>query len=55
MVLYKNNDLKLQNKLHGLVHYKKGVTCISNGHVFFHSVVLHDSIIHLFLNSADMY
>jgi len=30
--LYANIDLKLRNKLHGPMHYKIGVTCVSNGH-----------------------
>jgi len=33
-VLYTNIDLKLQNKLHGPMYYKLGVTCVYNGHVF---------------------
>jgi len=35
IVLYKNIDLKLQNKLHGPMHYKIGVTCVYIGHRFY--------------------
>jgi len=34
MLLYTNIDLKLWNKSHGPMHYKIGVTCVYNGHVF---------------------
>ena len=34
-LLYTDIDLKLRNKSHGTVHYKIGVTCIYNGHVFY--------------------
>jgi len=34
-LLYTNIDLKLQNKLHGPMHYKIGVTCVYNGYVFY--------------------
>ena len=34
-ILYTNIDLKLQNKSHGPMHYKTGVTCVYNGHVFY--------------------
>ena len=30
-----NIDLKLRNKSHGPMHYKIGVTCVYNGHVFY--------------------
>jgi len=33
--LYTNIDLKLQNKSHGPMHYKIGVTCVYIGHVFY--------------------
>ena len=35
VVLYTNIDLKLRNKSHGPMHYKIGVTCVYNGHVFY--------------------
>jgi len=31
-VLYTNIDLKLLNKLHGPMHYKKGFRSVYNGH-----------------------
>jgi len=31
-VLYENIDQKLQNKLHGPIHYTIGGTCVFNGH-----------------------
>jgi len=34
-VLYENIEQILPNKLHGPVHYKIGVTCVYNGHVFY--------------------
>ena len=34
-VLYENIDQKLQNKLHGPLYYKIGVTCVYNGNVFY--------------------
>ena len=34
-LLYVNIHLKLWNKLHGQVHYEKGVTCVYNGHMFY--------------------
>jgi len=34
-LLYENIDLKLSNKLHELMHYKIGVTCVYNGHVIY--------------------
>jgi len=34
-ILYRNVDLKLENKKHGIMHYKTGVTCVYNGHVFY--------------------
>jgi len=34
-VLYENIDQILLNKLHGPIHYKVGVTCLYNGHVFY--------------------
>ena len=33
-LLYTNIDLKLRNKLHRTMHYKLGVTCVYNDHVF---------------------
>jgi len=35
MMLHFNIDQKLQNKLHGPMHYKIGVTCVYNGHLFY--------------------
>jgi len=35
LVLYMNIDQKLRNKLNGPMHYKTGVTCVLNGHVFY--------------------
>ena len=35
LYMYKNNDLKLRNKLYGQMHYKIGVTCVFNGHVVY--------------------
>jgi len=32
--LYENTDQTLPNKLHRPMHYKIGVTCVYNGHVF---------------------
>jgi len=32
LLLYKNIDQKLRNKLHGTMHYKTGVTCVFNEH-----------------------
>jgi len=34
-ILYTNIDLKLRNKSHGPMHYKIGVTCVYNGHLFY--------------------
>ena len=34
-VLYENIDQILPNKLHGPMHYKIGVTCVYNGHMFY--------------------
>ena len=34
-VLYENIDQLLPNKLHGPMHYKIGVTCEYNEHVFY--------------------
>jgi len=34
-VLYESIDQILLNKLHGPMHYKIGVTCVYNGHVFY--------------------
>jgi len=34
-VLYETIDQILPNKLHGPMHYKIGVTCVYNGHVFY--------------------
>jgi len=35
LILYENIDQILPNKLHGPMHYKIGVTCVYNGHVFY--------------------
>ena len=35
MILYKNIDQILPNKLHGPMYYKVGVTCVYNGHLFY--------------------
>jgi len=35
LTLHENIDLTLLNKLHGPMHYKIGVTCVYNGHMFF--------------------
>ena len=35
LVLFTNIDLKLRNKSHGPMHYKIGVTCVYNEHVFY--------------------
>ena len=35
LVLYENIYQIFQNKLHGPMHYKIGVTCVNNGHVFY--------------------
>ena len=35
VLLYENIDQILPNKLHGSMHYKIGVTCVYNGHVFY--------------------
>jgi len=37
-VLYENIDQILQNKLHGPMHYKIGVTCVYNGYVIYTQV-----------------
>jgi len=34
-ILYEDIDQILRNKLHGPMHYKIGVTCLYNGHVFY--------------------
>jgi len=40
-VLYENIDQILSYKLHGLMHYKIGVTCVYNGHIYvIYSVVI---------------
>ena len=52
-VLYTNIDLNLRNKLHGPMHYKKGVTCVYNGHEIYTLLLQHNNLIHLFQNSAD--
>ena len=31
-ISYTNIEQKLQNKLHGPMHYKTGVICVFNGH-----------------------
>ena len=51
VVLYTNIDLKLQSKFHRPMHYKIGVTCVYNEHVFYTLLYQHDSLIHLFHNS----
>jgi len=35
LLSYTNIDKKLQNKLHGPMHYKIVGTCVYNGHVFY--------------------
>jgi len=35
MLLYENIDQTLPIKVHGLMHYKLGVTCVYNGHVLY--------------------
>ena len=35
LLLYENIDRIPPNKLHGPMHYKIGVTCVYNGHVFY--------------------
>jgi len=35
IILYEKIDLILPNKLHGPMHYKIGVTCVYNAHVFY--------------------
>jgi len=35
VLLYTNIDLKLRNKSHETMHYRTGVTCIYNGHMFY--------------------
>ena len=39
VILYENIDLTLLNKLHGLMRYKIGGTCVYNGHAFYTLVV----------------
>jgi len=34
-ILYTNIDQTLSNKLHVPMHYKVGVTCVYNGHLFY--------------------
>jgi len=34
-VLYENIDQILPNKSYGPMHYKKGVTCVTIGHVLY--------------------
>ena len=34
-ILFGNMDLILPNKLHRPLHYKIGITCVYNGHVFY--------------------
>ena len=36
-------DLNLQNKLYGPMHFKIGVTCVFNGHVFY-TIIIQQSI-----------
>ena len=39
--LYENIDQILPNKFHGsIIHYKIGVTCVFNGHMFYTLVVI---------------
>ena len=52
-ILYTNIDLKLPNKLHGPMHYKKGVTCVFDGHMFIR-VIITPQCYPLFHNSADL-
>jgi len=35
LLLYENIDQTLPNTLHGPMHYKLGVTCVYNEHVFY--------------------
>jgi len=35
VLLYTNIDLKLRNKSHETMHYRTGVTCVYNGHMFY--------------------
>jgi len=35
MILYENIDQIVLIKLHGPMHYKIGVICVYNGHVFY--------------------
>ena len=35
VVLHMNIDQTLSNKSHGPMHYKIGVTCVFNGHMFY--------------------
>ena len=51
-VLYTNIDQTLPNKLHGPMHYKIGVTCVYNGHLFYTLLKKKDNLIHLFHNST---
>ena len=46
-VLYENIDQILPNELHGQMHYHIGVTCVSNGHMFY-TLYDNDNLIHLF-------
>ena len=34
-ILYEDTDQILSKKLHGPMHYKIGVICVYNGHVFY--------------------
>jgi len=53
-ILYENIDQILPNKSHEPMHYKIGVTCLYNGHVFYTHVITScwRSLIQLFHNSS---
>ena len=53
-ILHTNIDLKLRNILHGPMHYKIGVACLFNGHIFFTLSLRcnNDSLIHLYQSST---
>ena len=56
MLLYTNIDQKLRNKLHGLMRYKIGVTCVYNVHEIYTMLSKKgDNLmrLHLFRNSTD--
>ena len=50
LLLYKNIDKILPNKLHEPMYYKIGVTCVYNGHVFYTLLLQYNNFIHLFQN-----